>query len=94
MIDAQILIYHYNDILTTRGGREKNRYVIKNVVVNNLEELKTSIEDSLDEVPVGRGYSLVKTNNELFICERDTVNHKIPYAIHKISYHPLQSKFQ
>lgn len=93
MITGQILIYRYNNLLTTREGNETNRYTLQDVTSPNAESFRQAIEDSLDTIPAGGGYSLVKWDNRFFQCEKDVNNPDVPYVRSEISYHPLFEKF-
>ena len=63
------------------------------VDVSDTVAFRTAIEDSLDQVPPGRGYALVKWSNRLFICEKDSNDPDLNYVRHEITYHPMAEHF-
>lgn len=93
MITGQILVYRYNNLINAKPGVDRNIYSLKDISVTTKEEFRQAIEDSLDEVPPGQGYALVKWNKKLFLCQKDSNNPSIDYVRNSVEYHPLQSKF-
>jgi hypothetical protein len=90
---GQIMVYRYNGIHNAKQGVDRNSYTLRNVNVNTGEEFRNEIKNSLDEVPPGQGYVLVKWNGKAFICELDPNDSTVEYVRHSIGYHPLLSKF-
>jgi len=94
MIKGQIIVYHYNGLYNNSKGFTRNNFTIKDIELKTKEEFPVAIADSLDEVPPGQGYALVKWNNRMFICEKDLNNPTVDYIRHEISYHPLMNNFK
>lgn len=92
MLNGKLLLYWYNG-LTTKSD-QRNRYVIKSISVSTPAEFQQTIQDSLDGIPVGKGYALVQWNKKLFLCQKDSNNPAVPYVRHEIKYHPLASKLE
>lgn len=90
---GQIMVYRYNGIHNAKQGIGRNIYTLKDVNVNTSEEFRNEIKNSLDEVPPGQGYVLVKWDGKAFICELDPNNPSVDYVRHSINYHPLLHVF-
>lgn len=93
MITGQIIVYRYNSLINSRKGVPRNIYTLKDINVATKEQFRQSIEDSLDEIPPGKGYALVKWNGRMFLAEKDLNNPLKDYVRHEVSYHPLQKIF-
>lgn len=93
MITGQLIVYRYNNLINAKPDVDRNLYVLKDINAATKEGFQQIVEDSLDEVPMGAGYVLVKWNNRLFLCEKDTNNPGHPYVKHEVSYHPLSKVF-
>ena len=88
---GQILLYRYNGLYNSKPGVDRNLYSIKTVL--DKTQFRTVIEDSLDEVPPGKGYALVKWGNKMFVCEKDINNPTLNYVRHEVGWHPLANVF-
>ncbi len=93
MIKGQILVYHFNGLHNAKEGVPRNHFTLTDVDVSDKLGFRTAIEDALDQVPPGRGYALVKWDNRIFICEKDSNNPSLNYVRHEVLYHPLAEKF-
>jgi hypothetical protein len=93
MFASQLIVYKLNGIHNAKQGIDRNLYTLKNVNVETTQEFKQTIEDSLDEIPAGKGYVLVKWSNKLFICEKDANNPNVGYVRTATKYHPLMHLF-
>jgi hypothetical protein len=94
MITGQILIYHFNGLHNAKPDIARNQYQIKDVSVETPVEFKNQIIESLDQVPPGKGYVLIRWKEKTFIAEKDTNNPEKDYVRHEITYHPLLSVFK
>jgi hypothetical protein len=93
MFIGQILIYHYNGLANAVAEADRNIFRLKDVNEPTADLFKERILESLDEIIPGTGYLLVKWNNKLFLCEKDTNNPNVPYVRHELQWHPLQFAF-
>jgi len=93
MINGQLMVYRFNDIHNAVKDGKRNLFTLKDMNVNDSLGFRSLIEDSLDEVPPGQGYVLVKWNKRLFVCEKDSNNPATKYIQREISYHPLMEMF-
>jgi hypothetical protein len=93
MFIAEMLLYTYNDLKNSTGNSDRNLYTIRSIA-GDKNQIQEEIAISLDETPPGTGYTLVKWNNKLYICEKDIQNPDIPYIKREIKYHPLMTKFK
>jgi hypothetical protein len=93
MIKGKLIVYRYNGLIQSREGAERNIYNLKEISAATPDGFKNQIRDSLDEVPPGKGYVLVKWSDRLFMCEQDINNPDVDYIRHEITYHPLAGVF-
>lgn len=88
---GQILVYRYNGLHNAKPGVKRNYHTL--IDINDKNEFRNKIIDSLDCVQAGKGYVLVKYNGKMFICEKDLNDYEKDYVRHNINYHPLQNVF-
>ncbi len=90
-MQGQLIVYHFNGLHNAKEGVERNQFTLLNVP--DTVDFRTFIEDTLDTVPPGKGYVLVKWKDRMFICEKDLNNHNLNYVRHEVRYHPLANQF-
>ena len=93
MIIGQIIVYKFNNLTNAKESFPRNVYSLRDVSVKTGEEFRRIISFALDEFAPKDGYILVKWNNKMFICEKDTNNPDKDYVRHELTYHPLESMF-
>jgi len=88
---AQLIAIRYNGRFNAYGGA---RNVFTKVEVTDKGKIKEAILETfkgvLGEHP---GCVLVKFDNKMFLCERDTVNKEKVYTRHEVAYHPHMKEF-
>ncbi len=88
---AQLIVVRYNDRTNAYGGA-RNHHVM--VDVTDKDKIKEAILAAFNgELGKHRGTVLVKFDNQMFLCERDTVNKAKVYTRHTVDYHPLMKEF-
>ena len=88
---AELLVVVYND---RRNAYEGSRDAFTKVEVADKEAIKQTIQDQFNG-PLAKhvGCVVVKFDDKIWLCERDTVNPKKIYTRHEITYHPLAQHF-
>jgi hypothetical protein len=86
---GQLIVVEYNGRHNAfEGVRDKHRLLD----IADPKEIAPSIQKELAGLKHG-GYVLVKYAGQIFICERDPIDHTRPYQKHRITYNPYSSAF-
>ncbi len=77
--------YKYNGVWNNKTGANRDEYIL-HTIEGDANKIKSGILDLLDNVR--NGYILIKWNNKIYMCSKDTTNPN-NYFRNEITYHPL-----